>query len=364
MNINIVSNSLLSNISALSLNKCGSKIISIHNNNLKTYGRYYSLNYFSKNFLENINVWQKLSPLNITPYKLIEIYCNNHLTVSFNSSDISINHLGYIVSEDELARAVTETIMENKNLINNLDKSNNNSLSDINIISDYANVDSVFKLEHYQSSSYSQTAININIDHSKENKGIPRQIFYKDEILGFLPTSNNSYNLIWTMPNEVFTELSSKSIDEYLKLLQKRAGFILGTIKDLTVGQSFPLSSRHSDTYYYTNNLLVGEAAHKFHPLAGLGLNMGIEDIHVIATLISNNFENNVIFREYAIKRIFRNSSLQHTLDTIIHYHSSILIPDFFKRLLLKIFDNSIFFKPAIIKNATGSVNIIQSTSK
>jgi len=232
--------------------------------------------------------------------------------------------------------------------------------SDVNIISDYCDVDSEVKSKHFVSECYNQTAININITHSKDNNNIPRQIFYKDEILGFLPTSNKNYNLIWTMPNKLFEQLSSTNPDEYLKLLQKRAQLILGEIKDLSIGQSFPLSSRHSDCYCYQNNILVGESAHKFHPLAGLGLNMGIEDIHVLSTLISKNSEINVISREYVIKRIFRNSSLHHILNTIIKFHSFNLIPDFFRRIFLNIFDRSIFLKPTIIRNATGFDNLIK----
>jgi hypothetical protein len=85
MIINIISNSLLSDITAISLNKYSDCNINMQNNELKTHSRYYSLNYFSKIFLDNINVWDKLSPLKITPYKKIEIYLNEHHTISFNA---------------------------------------------------------------------------------------------------------------------------------------------------------------------------------------------------------------------------------------------------------------------------------------
>jgi 2-polyprenyl-6-methoxyphenol hydroxylase-like FAD-dependent oxidoreductase len=360
MIINIISSSLLSNIAALSLNKYSDCNINIQNNELKTYSRYYSLNYFSKIFLENINVWEKLSPLKITPYKKIEIYRNEQQTISFNANDIDIDSLGYIVSEDGLSKAVAETLLESESINYIKDQRMHSTSSDINIISDYSDVDSEVKSKHFVSESYNQTAININITHTKDNENIPRQIFYKDEILGFLPTSNKTYNLIWTMPNKLFDQLLSTNPDEYLKLIQKRAQLILGEIQDLSIGQSFPLSSRHSDCYCYQNNILVGESAHKFHPLAGLGLNMGIEDIHVLSTLVSKNSEINIISREYVIKRIFRNSSLNHILNTIIKFHSFNLIPDFFRRIFLNIFDRSIFLKPTITRNATGFDNLIK----
>ena len=360
MIINIISNSLLSNIAAISLNKYSDCNINMQNNKLKTYSRYYSLNYFSKVFLENINVWEKLSPLKITPYKKIEIYRNEQHTISFNANDIDIDSLGYIVSEDELSKAVTDTLLESKCINYMKDQRMHSTSSDINIISDYSDVDLEVKSKHFMFESYNQTAININITHSKDNENIPRQIFYKDEILGFLPTSNKTYNLIWTMPNKLFDQLSSTNSDEYLTLIKKRANLILGEIEDLSISKSFPLSSRHSDCYCYQNNILVGESVHKFHPLAGLGLNMGIEDIHVLSSLISKNLEFNVISREYVIKRIFKNSSLNHILNTIIKFHSFNLIPDFFRKIFLNIFDRSIFLKPTIIKNATGFDNLIK----
>ena len=241
MIINIISNSLLSDITAISLNKYSDCNINMQNNELKTHSRYYSLNYFSKFFLENINVWDKLSPLKITPYKKIEIYLNEHHTISFNNSDIGIDYLGYIVSEDELSKAVTETLLESKSINYIKDQRMHSTSSDINIISDYSHVDSEIKSKHFVSESYNQTAININITHSKDNKNIPRQIFYKDEILGFLPTSNKTYNLIWTMPNKLFDQLLSTNPDEYLNLIHKRAQWILGEIEELSIGQSFPL---------------------------------------------------------------------------------------------------------------------------
>ena len=145
----------------------------MQNNELKTHSRYYSLNYFSKFFLENINVLDKLSPLKITPYKKIEIYLNEHHTISFNDNDIDIDYLWYIVSEDELSKAVTDTLLESKSINYIKDQRMHSTSSDINIISDYSDIDSEVKSKHFVSQSYNQTAININITHSKDNKSIP-----------------------------------------------------------------------------------------------------------------------------------------------------------------------------------------------
>ena len=166
------------------------------------------------------------------------------------------------------------------------------------------------------------------------------------------------------MPNNLFDELSLDNINKCKNLIEDRASCILGNIKEIKIGESFPLSARHSDIYFYGNNLLIGESAHKFHPLAGLGLNMGIEDISFFTQLISKNNDLKIAFREYAIGRITKNSSLQNLLDVIIQFHSSKLIPDILKNHLLNLFDRTILMKPVITKNATGCENKFQSINK
>ena len=360
MNFNILSMSLLSYIMALSLNKYGIDKISVRKINLKSYGRYYSLNYFSKKFLEHIQIWENMDSKSIVPYNTIEIYLKDIKTLSFHAKDINIDYLGYIVNEDNLINSVTKTITDNKSFNFISEKNYSNNLSPcINIISDYKDVSPEIQSKNYTSKTYNQTAININITHSKSNNNVPRQIFFNNEILGFLPVNEYCYNLIWSMPNNLYEKISLEDMKEYKTLIEERANFILGEIQEMSIGGSFPLSARHADTYFYQNNLLIGESAHKFHPLAGLGLNMGIEDISFLTQLILKHDDLKVTSREYAIKRISKNNSLQHILDLIIQFHSSKLMPDDFKKYLLNFFDKTLLMKPTIIKKATGCDNRI-----
>ena len=360
MNFNISSTSLISYIMALSLNKYGIENISLRKQNLKSFGRYYSLNYFSKKFLEHLTIWDHMESKHIVPYNNIEIYKKDVKTLSFHAKDINIDYLGYIINEDNLINSVTKKITANKNFNFISEKNYSDNLStSTNIISDYKDVSPEIQSKNYTSKTYNQTAININITHSKSNNNVPRQIFFNNEILGFLPINEYCYNLIWSMPNNLFEKISLEDMKEYKTLIEERANFILGEIQEITIGESFPLSARHADIYFYQNNLLIGESAHKFHPLAGLGLNMGIEDISFLTQLILKHHDLKVISREYAIKRISKNNSLQHILDLIIQFHSSELMPDDFKKYLLNFFDKTLLMKPTIIKKATGCDNRI-----
>tara|TARA_X000000950_G_scaffold122541_1_gene153634 strand:+ start:290 stop:583 length:294 start_codon:yes stop_codon:yes gene_type:complete len=85
---------------ALSLNKYGIENISLRKQNLKSFGRYYSLNYFSKKFLEHLTIWDHMESKHIVPYNNIEIYKKDVKTLSFHAKDINIDYLGYIINEE------------------------------------------------------------------------------------------------------------------------------------------------------------------------------------------------------------------------------------------------------------------------
>ena len=102
---------------------------------------------------------------------------------------------------------------------------------------------------------------------------------------------------------------------------------------------------------------MVGDAAHKFHPLAGLGLNMGIEDIATLSNLLSDNNNLRATLCDFTIKRMSRIQSLQQLLDFIVAFHSSDILSAELKLKILNFFNKTNYLKPKIIENATGLNN-------
>ena len=357
MSLVLPSDSLVSFIAALGLSHIQGQDVYVKKGKLKHYDRYYSINAFSKSYLDDIGIWSYLDSTKIVPYSQIDIFLNDIKSIEFSSQDLKTDHLGYIVHEGNLVDALSES-MSKCNKLKYLDDQASEIENATYVISDITDVKLKGIQVDYEQHDYHQTALNLTLVHTKTNKNQPIQIFYENEILGLLPINEFSYNLIWSLPNAKYNSFKSITDTDLANHLSDRISFIVGAIDKIERGKSFTLSSRHANKYFHENNVLIGEAAHKFHPLAGLGLNMGIEDIAILSFLLSSNKTIREVLNDYALKRINRNQSLQRLLDIIMNFHSSKSIPAQLKSTLLRLFDNTMLIKPKIIENATGLNNL------
>jgi 2-octaprenylphenol hydroxylase len=69
-----------------------------------------------------------------------------------------------------------------------------------------------------------------------------------------------------------------KSAELFSQQLTEALDFKLGKLIIISGRSQFPLIMRHVDEYASENCVLVGDAAHTIHPLAGLGVNLGLMD--------------------------------------------------------------------------------------
>ncbi|AHJ65382.1 UbiH/UbiF/VisC/COQ6 family ubiquinone biosynthesis hydroxylase [Granulibacter bethesdensis] len=101
-----------------------------------------------------------------------------------------------------------------------------------------------------------------------------------------IPGSPNISAIVWTERGAVAQRLATLDDARYTKELQRRLGDHLGEIRLLGRRWSYPLSALHAHRYYDTRLLLVGDAAHGIHPIAGQGLNLGFRDAMTLADLL------------------------------------------------------------------------------
>ncbi len=141
-------------------------------------------------------------------------------------------------------------------------------------------------LEH----NYNQTAITANITPERAHNGRAFERFTNSGPIALLPMSDNRCSLVWTVQTGDETEILSLSEPDFLSRLQDRFGYRLGKL--LKVGQrnAYPLKLMQADQAIQHRIVLIGNAAHSLHPIAGQGFNLGLRDVAALAeVLIDHN---------------------------------------------------------------------------
>jgi 2-polyprenylphenol 6-hydroxylase len=134
--------------------------------------------------------------------------------------------------------------------------------------------------------SYDQTAVVATIRTSLDHQQTCWQRFMPSGPLAFLPLSPHHSSIVWSVPPERATELMALDEDEFLRELQQAFGDRLGTMEEAGPRGAFPLVLRHANSYTSHRLVLVGNAAHAIHPLAGQGLNIGVSDAAALAEIL------------------------------------------------------------------------------
>jgi 2-polyprenyl-6-methoxyphenol hydroxylase-like FAD-dependent oxidoreductase len=84
-------------------------------------------------------------------------------------------------------------------------------------------------------------------------------------------------------------EYKSFTDTKFIQMLKNEIGEVFGDISLTTNRQYFPLNMKINESLISDRILLVGDAAHQVHPLAGQGLNLGLRDVIEIDKLLSSN---------------------------------------------------------------------------
>ena len=138
--------------------------------------------------------------------------------------------------------------------------------------------------------SFAQTAIVATIKSELPHEHTAFQRFLQTGPLAFLPLDDmHTSSIVWSADTERARELLALSDDDFISELEMAFESRLGKLELNSQRAAFPLSLMHVEHTIAHRIALIGDAAHRVHPLAGQGLNLGLADVAALAEVLTSN---------------------------------------------------------------------------
>lgn len=133
---------------------------------------------------------------------------------------------------------------------------------------------------------YNQTVISVVVEPELNGNQTAFERFTESGPLAFLPIENGLYSVVWTVDDREVDEMMKLSDEDFLSRLQLYFGHRLGRLKLVGERGCFPLSLVTASQMSAERRVLIGNASHQIHPVAGQGFNLGLRDAAQLAELL------------------------------------------------------------------------------
>jgi 2-octaprenylphenol hydroxylase len=271
--------------------------------------RMYAINRASQDLFTTLGVWDYIEPSEQSIYRQMHVWdaCNS-AHIDFDARMIGTNQLGMILAEETIKRALLKRLStldsihliqdycvaavdSNPEFIAITSTEGTSRTSDLLIIADGAHSSTRELLKvPITTWPYHQHAIVATVHTNKPHGQTAYQIFNPDGPLAFLPLVDpHQCSIVWSSTSRHAKTNMSLEKDAFSAAISQAFEYTLGECTLVSDRHIFPLHMRHAAQYTGPRWLLMGDAAHTIHPLAGLGLNLSLADLRTWLSTVDGN---------------------------------------------------------------------------
>ncbi|MGO2012193.1 MAG: FAD-dependent monooxygenase [Pseudoalteromonas sp.] len=292
-----------------------------------------ALSLASQALLDRLNVWPEIIAQRARAYTHMDVRDQDSFgKIAFNSDELGLSHLGHIVENDIIRYALINELEKSSKVTllfdtayQQIHQSDNDVfitldsgepvIAKLLVAADGANsaIRKQFNLP-VTFKDYDHHGIVATVKTAEPHNNTARQVFLPSGPLAFLPLADaNTHSIVWSTSPAHSDSLLAMDDNNFNKAVMAAIDGQCGLCEVQSKRAAFPLKMRYAQKWVEGKVVLIGDAAHTIHPLAGLGMNLGLKDAAYLIELLSQQQT------EFASSRTLRDYERTRKLDAQKH---------------------------------------------
>lgn len=292
--------------------------------------RTYALNAASRGLLEGLKVWPALPTDAVTAVHDMRIHGDAAAgALDFSAWQQTVEALAWIVDAAELDAALQAALR----FAPHVHRVSRPVAADLVVWADGKASAAPGELGiKVQRHPYGHTAVVARLETDLPHAHTAWQWFRSPDVLALLPFDRprhgQGFGLVWSLPTEDAKGLLALADEDFEARLNEASGGAAGRLRLAAPRVPWPLMLARAEPLCGAGWVLVGDAAHVVHPLAGQGLNLGLADVISLARVIAEreswrSLGDEALLRRHVRERAWPTTAMAGVTDGLLHLFAS-----------------------------------------